>query len=197
MWDQCGKLSPSWGSMVSKIIMMSPSVGLHVALFHAVPKDCRVWRQQELLPREESCLELFWDLPPSSLLFVLLWASPSLAALPLYGPGWGASQVVALHTLCLHTDMLPPFAWLPGRRFLSGLLSWEILSSIQSNACSLWQDSSSLSQIFKLCGRGPSWVNLLWNDLLWVFGFTLCTSHSFTCCDYSSPCPIFLPRNEM
>lgn len=100
-----------------------------------------------------------------------------------YAPGWGASQTVALHTLCLHTDMLRPFAWLPNRMFLSGLLNWEILSSIQSNACSRWQGSSLLLQIFKLCDRGPSWANLLLNDLLWVLGFMFHISHSFTCCD--------------
>lgn len=59
MCSQCRKLVLSCGGMVSNIRMMTLSVDLSVALFHAVPKDCQVWRQQELLPREESCLELF------------------------------------------------------------------------------------------------------------------------------------------
>lgn len=89
MCDQCGKLTLSCGSLVGNIITMTLPEDFNVALFHAVPKDCQVWRQPELLPRKESCLELFWDLPPSSLLFVPLWASPSLAALPLVCPWLG------------------------------------------------------------------------------------------------------------
>lgn len=183
MRDQHGKLTLSCGSLVGSIIKMTLSGGFNVVLFHAISKDCQVWRQQELLPKEESCRELFWDLPPSSLLFVPLWASPSLAALPLVCPWLGASQTVALHTPRLHTDMLRPFAWLPDRMFLSGLLNWEIVSSIQSKACSWWQGSSLLRRSFKLCDRGPSWANLLLNDLLWVLGFMFRISHSFPCCD--------------
>lgn len=103
MWDRRGKLTLSCGSLVGNIIMMSLSGGFNVVRFHAVSKDCQVWRQQELLPKEEFCRELFWDLPPSSLLFVPLWASPSLAALPLVCPWLGCQpNCCPSHTLPAH-----------------------------------------------------------------------------------------------